>query len=380
MDLGARARVVRRAQALAVSALSLALACSRAQPKLSSERDEPELASRRACAATALPKVAAHDELPQPEPPHEPLAGVEVLGAARVSPELVQSAMSTRPGQRIDPDRLADDVREIWRLEVFDDVRVGFRRGRDGLWLSLHVSERPLVGEVFFEGARERVAELGLERDQLYEPARLHRRARDLERSLVEAGFLRARVSVRGLRRAGRVDLCAGVTLGPRQTIERLEFVGNQRIAPAELRSAMHTEAGTINTPGAPYRAEALERDLLFMSALYYERGMLEVKIVPRVEQSERALRIKLEIDEGVVFRIGQLTITGELLMPRKRYRELVGVRTGEVFSRSRFAEGLDRIGALHRARGRDDIQVELSTKLFAGLGRVDIQLALVRS
>jgi outer membrane protein insertion porin family len=379
MAHGARARVVRRAQVAALSLGLLALACSRPEPRLAAKRDERELARRRACSAPALPPAAEQAELPLPDPPLERIAGVEVLGVVRVPPELVKSTIGSKPGQRLDPERLADDVHKLWQLEVFDDVRVGWRRKRGGLWLSLSVRERPLIGELFSQGPAEQLEELGLGSGSLYEPARLHRRARDLERSLISAGFRQARVSLRGAPRAGRIDLCAVVEPGPRVTIERLEFVGNQRLTAAELRAQMQTEGGTINTPGRTYRAEVVERDLLLLHALYYDRGMLEAQVVPRVRETERALQIVFEIDEGPVFRIGTLSFSGQLAVSRQRYRELLGARSGEVFSRQRMLEGMDRISALHHALGRDDLDVEPRTKLHSARGRVDIELELVR-
>jgi outer membrane protein insertion porin family len=379
MDLGADARLVRRAQALALSMALLSLACSRAAPSAAPELDQRELSRRRACAATALPAPGQHAPLPHAEPPFDPIVRIEVLGTLRVSPELVRSTIASQPGQWLERARLADDVRKLWQLEVFEDVSVGWRRDDSGLSLSVRVRERPLVGEVFEHGPSEQIEELGVAQGGLYEPARLHRRARDLERSLFDAGYRHARVQLRGARRAGRIDLCLLVEVGPRLAIDRLEFVGNQRVTAAELRAQMQTEGGTVNTPGAPFRAELVERDLLFLQAIYYDRGMFDARIVPRVKESPRGLEVVLEVAEGVVYRIGALSFTGELAASKQRYRELFGARTGEVCSRQRMMEGVDRIRALHHELGRGDLDVEPKTTFHPTHGRVDIELVLVR-
>jgi outer membrane protein insertion porin family len=375
MDRTASQTSARRAPAFALSLLVAAAACSRPAP-----RSALEPARVSACSAKGLPAAAGRSELPVSELPSEPIAGLDVRGATRTSAELVREALEVRPGERLDPERLAAGLRRIWQLEVFEDVRLGVRDQSGRPWLVVQVTERPTVADLETRGPVQALAELGVERGALYEPARLYRRARELERSLAADGFRRAKVSLSGVRRDDTVELCATVETGPRLLLERVEFAGNERINAAELRSVMHTASGKVNTPGAPYRPDVLERDLLEMKVLYYDRGMLAVKIAPELEEDARALALRLEVSEGPVYRIGQLAIRGELVAPRRRYQDALGTRTGDVFSRKVVAEGIERIAELHRALRRGDLVALPVTELHPDTARVDLVLEVVRN
>jgi outer membrane protein insertion porin family len=237
------------------------------------------------------------------------------------------------------------------------------------------VRERPRIGAVVARGAVRLAGELGAEPGLLYEPDRLQQRAADLERSLIDAGHRRARVTLSGRSRGDRVDLCVEVVPGLRALVDRVEFIGNSRLSAELLQKELHTDDGRINAPGGVYRPDALERDLLLLAAAYYDRGMLDAEIEPRVVETARSIEIAIEIKEGPVYRIGKLELRGKLAGPSARYRELLGVKSGEVFSRQRFVEGIARI--VEQSRGK--LEVEPQTTLHPERGVVDVVLELKR-
>lgn len=295
-----------------------------------------------ACRVASLPRVAPSPELSFAELPELRVDSVEVRGARRVPVRLARRAIETRAGDPISTERVAADVRRLWELEVFEDVRVTWRPGSSGARLSYVVSERPTLRAVIADEAVRR--ELGLVPGLPYEPARLHARALDLELTLRNDGYSEAKVVLGGVRTGDGVDLCARVERGPRTLIERMEFVGNARVSAASLRRAMHTDDGAINVPGGVLRRDVLERDLLFLSALYYDRGMVQARVTPRVTRAPSGFRVAIEVEEGPVFRVGEVRFRAPPGVSRRRWRELLGVQRGEVFSRQRVADGLARL------------------------------------
>ena len=69
-------------------------------------------------------------------------------------------------------------------------------------------------------------------------------------------------------------------------TVRRITFIGNEHVSDAELRDTMQTGNGGFFSfgSGGPYRQDVFERDVLMLSALYYDKGYLSVQIgTPRV-------------------------------------------------------------------------------------------------
>jgi len=61
-------------------------------------------------------------------------------------------------------------------------------------------------------------------------------------------------------------------------TVRRVTFIGNEHVADSELRDQMQTGNGGFFSfgSGGPYRQTVFERDVLMLSALYYDKGYLK--------------------------------------------------------------------------------------------------------
>src|SRR5262249_46343121 len=69
-------------------------------------------------------------------------------------------------------------------------------------------------------------------------------------------------------------------------TVRRINFIGNDHVPDEELREVMLTGQSSFLDfgSGGAFRQDAFERDILVLSALYYDKGYLQVQIAtPRV-------------------------------------------------------------------------------------------------
>lgn len=367
MDQRAQASIARRGAALALT--GLALACAR--PIMATASVRPSRGT--VCDATELPRAPASPELVALPEDGVRVERISVAGTVRVRAASVAAVIQQRTGAIFDRERVAADVLAIWALEVFDDVRVRWVPAGDGIELVYEVRERPVVGRVIARGRAPHRIELGVEAGRLYEPERIQRRAVELEQRLIDTGHRRARVAVTGRSRGDRVDLCVEVVPGPRVLIDRLEIAGNSRLSSDAIRAELSTEEGRINAPGGVYRPDVLADDVLRISGAYYDLGMLDAHVEPRVRETAHAIRVTIEIEEGPVYRIGKLELRGPGRAGSGRRRELLGLRSGEVFSRRRFLEGIARI----EAHERGEISIEPKTVLHRERGLVDVTLEL---
>ncbi len=362
----------------ALIALGLMGACAPARPSASvrSTSAARNVAHRRgpACAAAGLP--APHwSDLPAAEiPSGTKVTRVVIRNARPVPPRLVRGVVQMKAGKPLDSRVVAADLQRIWRLEAFSGVRAVVEPDAGGVVLAYVLRERRLVGSIFTDGDHD--ARLGVHPGDLYDPARLQRRAAAFVSAARDDGHLAARAEVRGRAvDAHTVDLCILAERGPRFVVDRVVFDGNQRVDDATLVGALHTGGGKVNAPGKPYRADLLEQDKVWLSAVYYDRGMLAAQIgEPRVTlHDNHKLTVHLRVDEGPVFQLGQLRFHGRLVASSATYRKLLGMKRGEVFNRSRFLAGLERIRDYHLWRGHASLDVDPDPHLDAKHHTVDL-------
>ena len=92
---------------------------------------------------------------------------------------------------------------------------------------------------------------------------------------------------------------------------------------------------------GGPFRQDAFERDVAVISALYYDRGFLQVTIrTPRVmlTPDRSGIEVSITIDEGPRYRIRQLRVyergaDGREVEPiggRRNLRMMVRAKSGD--------------------------------------------------
>jgi outer membrane protein insertion porin family len=115
------------------------------------------------------------------------------------------------------------------------------------------------------------------------------------------------------------------------------------------VRAQLLTKKGTI------LDEDTLERDVLLMTAFYYDAGFVQVDVgEPRIVESAagEAVDVTITVAEGDIYRIGTISVAGALIAPPATYMNEVKTKPRDIFNRARLAEDIQRINELHRARG----------------------------
>lgn len=152
---------------------------------------------------------------------------------------------------------------------------------------------------------------LDYERDPSRE-APLFDAALDLQDHFVALGHPDAKVlyeteKAKGLRVVFRIDE------GPRVTVSKLEFRGNEALSDAELKELWsRTRSGALGLGDPLFRIDELEALRLSMLADYDQKGRLDAKVDgPVVERQPGGAKavVRFEIQEGAPYRFGTLSI-----------------------------------------------------------------------
>ena len=157
---------------------------------------------------------------------------------------------------------------------------------------------------------------------------------------------------------------------------EKVRFIGNARVSSRQLRAAigeypLFDAAGLIDQ-------DALERDLLSISALYWDRGHALVKIgEPVIPPSRDAVSIPIE--EGPVFRIGRVTVTGELIGSARANLAMTRIRPGALFSRSAITRDCTALSDFYQDQGYAYVNVLPLTKIDLDRKTIGLTLEITR-
>lgn len=80
---------------------------------------------------------------------------VHVAGNRRIEKAAILAVVNTKAGDRLDYDKLDKDLRDIYKMGFFKDVKTETEDGPSGKVVTFHVNEKPSVGKIVFEGNDE---------------------------------------------------------------------------------------------------------------------------------------------------------------------------------------------------------------------------------
>jgi len=327
------------------------------------------------------------------------IQAVEITGLRRVSPEDVGTYLKSKAGSQLDPDVLRRDVKELWRSGFFDDIEVDLRRLSDRVMLRFHVKERATVRVVEFEGNKEikgdDLAEaIEVKKDSVLNRPALRRAIQKIRDKYAEKGYFLAEATSEVIaEKDNQVTVRFTITENAEVSVKRVTFIGNESISTDELRGVMFTgNPGLLSFgAGGPFRQDAFERDIAMISAMYYDRGFLQVSVnTPRImlTPDKSGIEVSITINEGPRFKIRQLRVFEQApdgseepnpLLNHRAMRSMIRAESGDYFNRAALLDDLSHIRSIYRDKGYANVSAEPRPMVDPDTLEVDLIVPIAR-
>ena len=307
------------------------------------------------------------------------VADVRVGGNRRIEADAVKAVVGTKVGDKLSAARVAEDVKRIYGLGFFHDVRVQVDRTTDGgAVVTYVVSENPIIRQVSISGNNAISADdikqkltvtVGSTVDY---PLLLENKAR-IEAQYQAKGYYQAQVKYTlEPQGEGAVGVNFDVTEGKKLKLRDIQFHGNQALSDHQLRKVMQTK--TWNTTSwvtqlwdnsGLYAEPLFYQDLDKIQRLYMDQGYIRVNIgEPVVNVTDEGITVSVDIVEGPQFRVGTVDVLGDETMDHEALIALLQQKPGEVFSRSKLTADVDRLRGFYGDRGFYDAAVNPITQV----------------
>jgi outer membrane protein insertion porin family len=178
-----------------------------------------------------------------------------------------------------------------------------------------------------------------------------------------------------------RVAVEIEIREGKAAKIKELNILGNHAFADKEIRSDF--ESSTTNwmswySKDDQYSREKLSGDLEKLQSYYMDRGYADFGVDSTqvaIAPDKRAMYIDASIKEGEIYKVADVKLLGELILPEKTMRQLVFVKTGETFNRGAIEASTKAIKAVLANIGYAYAKVTPVPKLDKDKRTVDLTL-----
>ncbi len=296
--------------------------------------------------AAALPALLAVPAVfAQTEGGEFTVGDIRIEGLQRITEGTVYNYLPVNIGDRMDQRRVDEALRALYATGFFRDVEIR----RDGGTLVIAVLERPSIESFTLTGNKDIKTEdlekslrnVGLAKGKTFNQSTLDEVKRFLTDQYYSRGKYGVKVDTKVEDVSGnRVKIAVDIVEGKRSKIRQINIVGNTAFTDKELQ-----EDFKLKTPNwlswykqdDRYSREELSGDIEKLRSHYLDRGYAnmdvdssQVAITPEKDD----IFITLNVKEGEVYRISDVKIAGNLVVPEEDLRALVQVHRGDIFSR----------------------------------------------
>lgn len=311
---------------------------------------------------------------------------IKITGNLRVEDDGIRLHLRSRPGDLFDSGTVEQDVKAIFRMGFFDDVKVEL--SPDAV-LTYVVTEKPYVREVKIQGAaqvgREKIElALGISPRTILERSKVGEGVDKVRKLYSEQGYVNAAIDYSvSMESNNQALVTLDIVEGARALIKRLSFEGNKAFSEGDLKDLIATKEEWIFsffTNRGVLDRDILTNDVAILSNHYNDNGYVEHKVdEPVVIRTRDGLEVVFRISEGPQYRVGKVEIGGELIDDGKKMLNSVKLTSGQIFRGSRLREDITTLTDMYSNKGFAFVQVDPITKIDQAQKKVDVALVIAR-
>ncbi len=290
------------------------------------------------------------------------VAQVVITGNRRIEAEAVKRITKTRQGDVYSGEYIRDDVKSIYKMGYFGDVRVEATDTRQGKIVTFRVTERETIGNIKVEGNEELDDEeikevIESRRGSISNVNTLRGDLAAIENLYKEEEYHHVKVTYE-MRPVSenRADVEFIIEEGDKVFVKTISFEGNEAYDDDKLKDLMETqEKGFFSwiTSSGDLDREVLDQDNFKVAAYYHNHGYIQAKVgEPELTYEGDWINITTKIKEGPQFKVGEVDIEGDLIKPKEELLNKVKIAKEKVYNREVIREDILTLGDMYSDAG----------------------------
>jgi outer membrane protein insertion porin family len=320
---------------------------------------------------------------------------VRVAGNRRIPTETIKYNLQTKPNDQFNPNIIRRDIKTLYALGHFDDIRVDEEQGRTGKIITFVVREKKLIRSIKYDGLSSvtnsevldklKEKKASISQESPYDPTKIRKAETIIKMMLAEKGHQDATVEATTEDiPPSAIAVTFKVNEGPKIRIQKINIEGNKVFKDKEIKKAMKLikEASPLTafTSKDTYFDLKLADDLTRIRMLYAEHGYVRANVLDPVVETKphKLLRtlpfirppfpwgiplpfwkktldryyITITVEENDQYRVGDVKVTGAKQFNEAIVKAVLGLVPGEIFNEERLRKSFENLKKLYGARG----------------------------
>lgn len=304
--------------------------------------------------ALALAAVTGAPALAQAAEPFT-VSDIRVDGLQRISSGTVFTYLPVERGETVTDSKVGETIRALYKTGFFEDVQLD----RQGNILVVTVKERPAINKLTVTGNKDiksdqllkGLSDIGLTEGGTFDRLSLDRVTQELRRQYNDRGKYNVEITptVSPLDR-NRVDIAIAIKEGKAAKIQHVNLVGTEKYDSKDIleiwESKEHNWASWYRRDDQ-YSKEKLSGDLEKLNSWYLDRGYVDFSIDSTqvsISPDKRDMFVTAGVTEGNQYKISDIKVSGDTILPQEDVERMVVQRAGDTFSRALLEFSSDAI------------------------------------
>lgn len=312
---------------------------------------------------------------------------IVVQGLRKTDPVLVTSRLQTKKGKPYSKDVLTSDIHRLYATGLFADIDFREEPLDNGVRLTLIFQENEVLEGIVFSGIknigeREIKKDLRLRVGETFSQYYLKLDIESIKEKYVAKGYQFVDVQHRTKPGAKGFTLEYVVREGPRVTVDRIHFKGNDGLGDGRLEEVMKTKENVWYLSHAFVEKE-LEDDLERIKLLYRSEGWLDAQVFKEdVEYNagRTEVEVTIRVEEGTRYQIKDIKISGHKLFTLEQILAVMKTKPGSPYVGRQLDKDLTAVRDLYGEQAYTQAEVKIDTPLAEEPGKVNLTLAIVEN
>ncbi|MDP2168749.1 MAG: outer membrane protein assembly factor BamA, partial [Thermodesulfovibrionales bacterium] len=289
---------------------------------------------------------------------------IEFIGLKRIPDGAVRAKIAQRAGEPLNTGRVSDDVKTVYQMGYFEDVRVQTEPFEGGIRLIFAIKEKPYVTRVDFRG-NEEIDDTKLRETITITPGSsadivaVKENADKIYRLYEKEGYPLARV-VPVISRISEdsIFLTYQIEEGHRVKIRDIKIKGNKALSTRTVKGAMKTSERwmfSFLTGGGRYEEEQLRSDIEKIMELYLNGGYMKAEVFPQDTEfspDKKRMDITVEVREGEQYTVSSIGFRGNTAFTEDELMKKVKSQIGSLISMKALRADVVALTGMYTEKG----------------------------
>ncbi|MCL2760848.1 MAG: outer membrane protein assembly factor BamA [Desulfuromonadales bacterium] len=310
---------------------------------------------------------------------------IKIDGNKRIETAVIENVLKMKSGEPLSYETIDKDIRAIYNLGYFSDVKVDKSRDGNGIQLTYIVTEKPILMDIKINGNKAIKSEkiekaLTLQVGKVFSPKDIPDNIQKIKQLYIDEGYYLVEVEYKKEQSAsGNIALTFTIQEGVKTPVREIHFHGNKIFDDSQLKKAMQTRTKWFLswlTGSGIYKDETVKNDVAALIDMYMNKGYINVKVDgPHVTLTpdKKGLVLDFFITEGDQFRYGTIDFKGDLLETKGELANRLQIKQGEVFSRAALRQEIMSFTDFYADKGYAFVNVTPLTRIDPDQKTIDI-------